>query len=1124
MRNSILLACCAILWVPFIHAQQIWSDVDENTLPRNAERQIIPERYRTLELNTDAFLAGLREAPQESEVSPKNSTLLLDIPLPDGGFEQFRVVEYSMMEEGLASRFPEIKTYRGISIENPLRRIRFDWTHRGLRVMMIGPGGSFFIDPYAVGDRQHYISYYKSDYRGTGEPFICHTESKPAEHKINEGDERAGDCVFRSYRLAVAVTGEYSNYFDATSSADADIVLAEVVTAVNRVNEVYEVDFAIRMVLIANNDDVFYYNGNTDPFTNGNGSTMLTQNQNNMTSVIGSANYDIGHVFSTGGGGVANLQVPCNNSSKARGVTGQSNPINDPFYIDYVAHEMGHQFGANHTQYNSCNRVNATAMEPGSASTIMGYAGICSPNVQSNSDAYFHAVSVQEIKNFVSFGSGNNCDLPLTFNNDAPVLDNVPDYTIPKSTPFMLTAIATDPNNDPMSYCWEEYDNDGTQTQPPAATNTQGPMFRSLFPEESPTRYFPNLDAIVSNTTPTWEVLPSIGRAMEFRITVRDYHDVAGCTDEDNMFVTTSNGAGPFVVTSPNTNITWFEGEERTVSWNVANTNNAPVSCANVDILLSTDGGYTYPISLATSVPNDGSHNIIVPTAESEDCRVMVKGSNTVFFDISNVDFTIDRPGFTLEVDEQVLTYCSEIEDVFDVEVVPNMGFDEEVTLSLLNAPPGLLVSFSQNPVMPPATVEVTFNKIAQVPLGEYNSILNGVSATDAFNLELTIQKLEIPGTGALITPEDESTDVLTDIELSWEAEGSESSYLLELSEDPGFSTLLVDEILTTNSFSLTDELEEGTEYFWRVRPSNGCGDGNFSPTWSFTTISCVRIFATDVPIDISSGQPSSIFSEISFPHSGTILDVNILDLNGTHTWVGDLTFTLMSPAGTEVVLVDGICNNLNHFDFGFDDSSQSNPPCPPTDGLIHEPEEPLSQFNQEQALGDWQLEIRDNFNQDGGTLNGWTLEVCYSAVHCDPLVTNAGNDGPGSLREVLACAEPGDIITFDPSLQGQSINLQDPLVIAKDVTILALVAEDITISAMTATHAFEVNNGVQARMEGIGIVTGNAATGTGIRNGGMLILDDVTLYENVTAPDAEEWISNSGDLEIQGNCRLDKS
>ncbi len=303
--------------------------------------------------------------------------------------------------------------------------------------------------------------------------------------------------TLRTYRAAIAATGEYTTFHGGTVAGG----LAGIVTTLNRVNGVYERDLSVRMILIANNNLIVYTNGATDPYTNGNGSTMLGQNQSNLDSVIGTANYDIGHVVSTGGGGVATLNSPCNATTKARGVTGSGSPIGDPFDIDYVAHEMGHQFGGNHT-FNggtgSCaggNRSAANAFEPGSGSTIQAYAGICgSEDLQNNSDDYFHVRSLEEM---VAFTNGTSCDLEPPNGNTAPAATPAAACTIPANTPFSLTGSATDVNGDGLTYTWEEYDLGAAG--PPNTDNGARPIFRSYLPGTSPTRYFPSLPFILNN-------------------------------------------------------------------------------------------------------------------------------------------------------------------------------------------------------------------------------------------------------------------------------------------------------------------------------------------------------------------------------------------------------------------------------------------------------------------------------------------------------------------------------------------------------------------------------------------------------------------------------------------------
>ncbi|MCH2022321.1 MAG: M12 family metallo-peptidase [Saprospiraceae bacterium] len=635
--------------LPFILIGQekdnVWFPISENDIPLSGERYIVPDQYRTWSLNLNRLRIKLKQAPFTGSNEVKSKPAYLDIPWPDGTLKTFQIIESPIMEKGLREKFPEIKTYVGSEVSDPSKYIRFDFTPKGFHGMVLTAGeGTIYIDPYSFGggDIQHYISYYKKDFAPiAGKEMICGVNGlavNKEDFKPSEMGSAFGSCELRTYRLALAATGEYTQFHGGTVNA----ALSAQVTTMNRVNGVYERDLAIRMNIIANNNLIIYTNGSSDPYSNNNGGAMLGQNQSNIDAVIGSANYDIGHVFSTGGGGIASLYSPCS-SNKARGVTGSFAPVGDPFDIDYVCHEMGHQFGGNHTQNNNCQRNNPTAVEPGSASSIMGYAGICPPNVQSNSDDHFHGISLGEISAFIT-NSGHTCPTKTSLSNNAPTVTgtNGAGVTIPGSTPFALTAIANDPDGNTLTYCWEQMNNGTGFPMPPSSTSTAGPNFRSFSPSTSPTRYFPNLPDVLAGVSPTWEVLSSVSRSMNFRVSVRDNASGGGCTDYDDVSINIDGSSGPFIVTYPSSSgIVWTGNSSETVTWNVAGSDVAPVSCANVDILLSTDGGLTYPTVLATNVTNDGSHVITVPNTGTSTARIMVICANGTFFDVSDNNFSI---------------------------------------------------------------------------------------------------------------------------------------------------------------------------------------------------------------------------------------------------------------------------------------------------------------------------------------------------------------------------------------------------------------------------------------------------------------------------------------------------
>ncbi len=654
---SYFLFCTALFFSASIYAQsnyaELWNDISEVGLDAQGTRYIIPQSYRTLELDLQSLSSALTQVPMESNTQVKNSGYLLSLPLPDNSFATFKIVESPVMDEELAAKYPQIKTYLGQGIGNYSNaRIRFDVTPAGFHAIIFSPEGTVYIDPYSLGETRYYISYYKKDYLPTEEElnFECTllgADSELGEHikqLVQDNPFVMIGSQLRTYRLACAATGEYTIYHGGTVAQG----LAAVVTAINRVTGVYENEVGVRLVLVPNNDLIIYTNPTTDPYTNNNGGAMLSQNISNLNSVIGSANYDIGHVFSTGGGGVAYLGVVCG-SSKAGGVTGLPSPIGDPFYIDYVAHEMGHQYGGNHSfngNANACsggNRNASTAYEPGSGSTIMAYAGICSPqNLQNNSDDYFHNISFVEMVNYTTIGTGNSCPvITNTGNNEPSVTVPVGGFTIPISTPFMLTGSATDPDNDPLTYCWEEWD-----LGPAGHPNTpsgNAPIFRSFDPVTVPYRYFPKLSNILNNTQTIGEILPSYTRTLNFRLIARDNRAGGGGVNYAQMqTINVTNTAGPFLVTQPNTNVTWMGNTTYTVTWDVANTSVAPVSVSQVNILLSTNGGNNFTEVLASNTANDGTQDIFLPNIPTTQARIKVEAVGNVFFDLSNVNFTIE--------------------------------------------------------------------------------------------------------------------------------------------------------------------------------------------------------------------------------------------------------------------------------------------------------------------------------------------------------------------------------------------------------------------------------------------------------------------------------------------------
>lgn len=639
-------------------------------------------RHSAWGLDRQEMAGSLFEAPSELADDSRPAPFFLLLPRPDGHLERFNVVKAPIMEPELAAEFPEIQTYRGSSVDNPAATLRFDVSPYGFHAQVLAPDESYYIDPYWHNSDRAYVSYFKRDLLPRpdhvrfeasalqGQPtqrIVPAVEDqqpsllsklKPQEPEVTtqgissrkgEGPEYAGrsGAQLRTYRLANAATGEYTQFHGGTVAAGQ----AAIVTTINRVVGIYEKELAVRMVLVANNSSLVYTNPNTDPYSNNDGGALISQNQSNIDSVIGNANYDIGHVFSTGGGGLAALGVVGVTGQKARGQTGSGAPIGDPFDVDYVAHEIGHQFGGNHTfngTNGSCggNRSASAAFETGSGSTIMGYAGICgADNLQLNSDPYFHSRSFDEIVQYATTGAGNSAATITSTGNNVPKVYAGKDYQIPAATPFEIDAFGFDvDSNNVLTFNWEQRDL-GAARALSDPDNGTSPLFRSWSPTTSTTRTFPRPSALVNNTTPPGERLPTTNRSLNFRAVVRDNFGGGGGANTDDMRITVVNTGSSFAVTSPNSQASFAAGSQQTVTWNTASTAVAPINESFVDIWLSVDGGLTYPVLLAGKTANDGSHTVEMPSITTNSARVKVAAHDGIFFDISNTNFSITSGG-----------------------------------------------------------------------------------------------------------------------------------------------------------------------------------------------------------------------------------------------------------------------------------------------------------------------------------------------------------------------------------------------------------------------------------------------------------------------------------------------
>lgn len=994
MKRALLLTAVVVSVVQLAWSQtdKAWSTVaDKNfTINEHVRRQSFPQEFKIFKFSPQILREVLANAPQR--FGSRTNGAVISIPNADGGIERFEMFEASNFAPALQAAFPEIRSYvgRGLDDKNALLRMSVDPS--GIQTMVFRTGKrNEFMEPYSA-DGTVYAVYNSS--RNKGElPFVCSTDdvslANSLEKQAAPQSRLSNSGELLTFRLALSCNAEYTNYFGGISGA-----LAAFNATMTRVNGVFEKDLAIHMNIIANTNLVIYTNASTDPYT-----TMGQWNgqlQSTLNSVIGNANYDIGHMFGkTGGGGNAGcIGCVCVTNQKGRGITSPADgvPMGDNFDIDYVAHEMGHQFGGNHTFSNDVEGSGVN-VEPGSGSTIMGYAGITAQDIAAHSDDYFVYASIKQIQDNMI---GKTCPVRTPLSNVAPVMNAGPDYIIPKSTPFILTGSGTDADGDSLTYCWEENDSATSQVgfnSQASPTKTGGPNWRSYDPTESTSRFCPPLARVVANQLTTTfgsiksEAVSSVARELNFVLTGRDQILGVGQTNTDAMKVTVTAAAGPFLVSAPNTAVSWQAGSNQTVSWSVAGTTANGVDAQYVDIFLSTDGGLTFATQLASQVPNDGSETVTMPNIAGSANRIMVKGYNHIFYDISNTNFSLTAPPSTFSIafsgvpGEQNKSACKGSSVVYTIPYVALGGFSGTTSFSVSGQPAGATTAFSSDSANATGNITLTIGDTNSSAAGFYNIIVTGISGPDVKTVPLYLQlfnsDFETPN---LTSPANASTGQSISPTLTWDADANATMYDVELATDGSFATIIASATVSGNSYFVSG-LAEATTYYWRVLPKNSSCGGSFSAASVFQTgqIACDNFASDDVPVTISANGADTVSSTLTIGDPAVISGISV-NVDITHSWVNDISATLISPSGIEVPLFVNPCSsaNLQNINATFDDAGAVMT-CgfnPAISGTI-QPSSPLSALIGQDAAGDWTLVVEDDYDQDGGSVNAWSLNIC---------------------------------------------------------------------------------------------------------------------------------------------------
>uniref|UniRef100_A0A7S2PMH9 Fibronectin type-III domain-containing protein n=1 Tax=Leptocylindrus danicus TaxID=163516 RepID=A0A7S2PMH9_9STRA len=868
MRLKITLLFYSLLFTGLtLTAQEYWKKSTLSNASRlAASENLHHDRYQIFSLDVDTFKSKLVGVTSRSDVSSKSQTIL-SFPNSSGKMEKFLIYETHLLAPDIAARYPNIKTYIGFGIDNEGSRIRFSVTPQGVQTMtsyLDQP--NVFTVPVEKGKPGQYISYDRGVRVNTVKKFQCLTEAAdvPIKDVISSFNRDANDQILRTFRIAISTNGEYTNFWDDGDAGNGDAqedALAQVVSTLNRSNEVFEVDMAITFQLVTGTE-LIYPNAATDPYTG----SYNSQLQSTLTAEVGEANYDIGHLFVYGNnnGNAGCIGCVCEDGQKGSGFSEHSFLDNDGgaymsdfFDIDYVPHEIGHQMGANHTFSHSTEGTGVNT-EPGSGTTIMGYAGITGSNdVQDHSDPYFHYHSIRQILDNVE-NSPNNCWTSTAITNNPPIADAGNDYTIPQGTAFVLRGAATDADgSDVLTYTWEQVDNGQTTSNSFGPTKTTGGVWRSRPPSTNPNRYMPILPRILAGelteTNPTettdnssWETVSTVSRDLNFALTVRDRSEENGVgqfpqSSFDLMTVTVDGSSGPFVVTSQATAESWNVGDSQTITWDVAGTNGGSVNTPTVNIKLSTDGGATFPYTLATGVSNDGSHTVTIPATGGDTtmARIMVEGNNNIFLAVNSANISIQESEFAMTLANPDVNVCSPDNAVYDFTYNTFLGFTGTTTFSAVGLPSGATATFSPATASADGTaVVLTVSGIGSVAQGTYNFLVRGTSGSLEKDASANLGVFNMPTVPVLSSPANGSTGAPLATTLEWGADANAVSFDYEVATDSGFSSIVQSGNVATNSVGLSS-LSSSATYYWRVRANNACGASAFSAAYSFTTISC---------------------------------------------------------------------------------------------------------------------------------------------------------------------------------------------------------------------------------------------------------------------------------------------